>query len=117
MLPNITNVSMSIEERAANLAQELETISKRSEGQQLHIVTHSFCGIDSRAAISLMGAAKHVKSLTTVCTPHQGSRLIDNFNKHPDKYRLDMIEKNFEVLGMSVRNVKEFESYNIEAFN
>lgn len=48
---------MTIEQRAANLAQELEEISKNAGGQPVHLVTHSFCGIDARAAISLMGAS------------------------------------------------------------
>lgn len=64
-----------------------------------------------------MGAAEHVQSLTTVCAPHHGMRLVDNYNRYPERYRIDMVEKAFEVLGMSVRNVNEFTAKNLAAFN
>lgn len=64
-----------------------------------------------------MGAAKNVSTLTTICTPHNGLRLIDNLRKSPEKYSIEMVEKAFDVLGMSVKNVNEFTADNIKAFN
>jgi triacylglycerol esterase/lipase EstA (alpha/beta hydrolase family) len=60
---------MNIEERGARIAKMVEEISLR-EKKKVHLVTHSFCGIDCRAAIELLGASKYVDTLTTVCTPH-----------------------------------------------
>jgi triacylglycerol esterase/lipase EstA (alpha/beta hydrolase family) len=70
--------------------------------KRVHLVAHSFCGVDARAAISLYGAdAAVVKSLTTVSSPHQGSRLIDNCAKYPARFQIEMAEKAFEAVGLS----------------
>jgi len=69
MLPNVTNISMSIDERSALLAQEIKKISERYESK-VHVVAHSFTGVDARAAISLHNAHENVQSLSTICSPH-----------------------------------------------
>jgi len=45
--------------------------------EKCHLVTHSFTGIDARAAISMFDAHNNVSTLTTICTPHAGMSLID----------------------------------------
>lgn len=47
---------MTIEERGALIAKELNRISKANNNQKLHVIAHSFTGIDARAAISLSNA-------------------------------------------------------------
>jgi len=81
------------------------------------LVTHSFCGIDSRAAISLFGAGSAVRTLTTVCSPHHGMRLIDNGLKFPEKCPIELAEKAFEAVGLSQKSAQEFTSENISDFN
>lgn len=83
----------------------------------MHLVTHSFCGIDCRAAISLFGAGEFVKSLTTICSPHQGLKLIDTYKANLHKYEIEQVDKAFNVLGVSLKNVEEFTSQNIRDFN
>lgn len=68
-MPNITNISMDIEQRAQLLAQEIKKVSERHQSK-VHVVAHSFTGVDARAAISLHGASEHVTSLSTICSPH-----------------------------------------------
>jgi len=58
------------------LAKHLKRISWENKGQKVHVIAHSFTGIDARAAISMYGAT-NVQSLTTICTPHLGMKLID----------------------------------------
>ena len=69
LLPNITNISMDIEERGHLLAQEIEKVSNKYQSK-VHVISHSFTGVDARAAISMHGAGEHVQSLSTICTPH-----------------------------------------------
>lgn len=56
-MPNVVSPSATIEERAKQLANNLKTHSKVFKGERVHLVTHSFAGVDARAAISLFGAA------------------------------------------------------------
>ena len=83
----------------------------------MHVVAHSFTGVDARAAVSLFGGAACVQSLTTVCTPHRGMRLIDNCHKHPEKYVIENADKAFEAVGLSQKNAQEFTTRNMMDFN
>ena len=81
------------------------------------MVTHSFCGVDCRAAISLYGASKHVQSLSTVCTPHKGMKLIDDIVNKPIQGQVEYVDKAFEAVGMSQKNATEFSTLNMSDFN
>ena len=50
---------------------------------RVHLVTHSFAGVDARAAISMFDADQDVRSLTTLATPHLGLTLIQNIMDSP----------------------------------
>ena len=118
LLPNVTNVSMSIEQRGALLAQNLAQLSKHHGFKsQAHLVTHSFCGVDARAALSMYGASAHVRSLTTVCSPHRGMRLMDNYSTMPERFLIEDSEKAFEAVGVSQKAAQEFTTENIGDFN
>ena len=52
VLPNVVSNTYSIEERAECLARKVEQISKKHK-QRVHVVAHSFAGVDARCAISL----------------------------------------------------------------
>jgi hypothetical protein len=100
------------------LARELEEIQKSySKNTKLHVVAYSFAGVDARAAISMFGANKNVQSLTTVCSPHHGMKLIDNYHKDEGRYELSRLDKPLEILGLSLKNFEEFSSRNMRAFN
>ena len=116
-MPNITNLDTSIERRAQSLSKNVSNLMKELGCQKCHLVTHSFTGIDARAAISMFGAQNHVDSLTTICSPHQGMRLIDLANDEQWRGNLNNLERVFEILGITGRSVQEFTSHNIEAFN
>ena len=58
-----------------------------------------------------------MKTLTTVSSPHLGSRLIDNCAKYPNRFPLELSEKAIEAVGLSQKNVQEFTSENINDFN
>jgi triacylglycerol lipase len=62
-----------VEERAQKLAEELFNLGV----YQVNLICHSMGGLDARYAISQLGCAPKVASLTTIGTPHQGSPLAD----------------------------------------
>lgn len=64
----------SIEGNARQLEKRLEEILRREGGGKVNIIAHSKGGLEARYLISTLGMASCVASLTTLCTPHQGSR-------------------------------------------
>ena len=78
LLPNVTNMTSSIDSRGQSLAKSLSRLLDRIGVKQCHLAAHSFTGVDARAAISMYGLSERVESLTTVCSPHHGMKLIDN---------------------------------------
>lgn len=120
LLPNVTSVSMTIEQRGAQLAANLKelAIQEKFGNRRVHLLAHSFTGIDTRAALSLYGMdANLVRSLSTVSTPHLGMRLIDNHARWPDRFLIELSEKAFEAVGVSQQSAQEFTSGNIADFN
>ena len=75
-MPNVVSPVANIEERAKQLALNLSQKRKELKSGRFHLVTHSFAGIDARAAISMFGSSNDVRSLTTLATPHLGLTLI-----------------------------------------
>lgn len=100
------------------MAKYIQRLLEKTNNEKCHIATHSFGGIDARAAISMFGANKYVNSLTTICTPHHGMELLHAAEsvKHQGK-GLENLERVFEVLGITGRAAKEFYPHNIKAFN
>jgi triacylglycerol lipase len=65
----------SIKQRAYAL---LEQLDEKAAGRSVNIVAHSMGGLDARYLISNIRPSKfHVKSLTTIATPHRGSSAAD----------------------------------------
>ena len=68
----------------------------------MNIIAHSKGGLDSRYLISGLHMAPYVASLTTICTPHRGSMLVDLLMKLPDfLYRgiCGLMDRYFGMLG------------------
>lgn len=59
-MPNVVSPMATIEDRAKMLAKNLSNKKKLFENQRVHLVTHSFAGVDARAAISLYGSDQYV---------------------------------------------------------
>jgi triacylglycerol lipase len=71
----VTRVSpfAGVRHRAEQLAAQLAKI----DAEKVNIVAHSMGGLDARYAISRLGLAERVASLTTIGTPHYGTPLAD----------------------------------------
>ena len=65
----------------ATRAQRLAELVKALPDPRVNIVAHSMGGLDARYAISQLGLADKVASLTTIATPHLGTPLADVSSK------------------------------------
>lgn len=63
----------SVEARAEALAACVRALGAR----KVNLVAHSMGGLDARFAVSRLGLADRVASLTTIGTPHRGTPLAD----------------------------------------
>lgn len=73
-----------IETNGNHLAQKIRQITEETGAEKVNIIAHSKGGLDSRYAVSVLGAGDKVASLTTMSTPHHGSRTVDLLMKFPD---------------------------------
>lgn len=64
----------------ADRAEQLRDQIQRWTDEPINLVAHSMGGLDARYLISRLGLAKQVVSLTTIATPHHGSRVADWFD-------------------------------------
>lgn len=66
------------------LVGRIKEVLDETGAEKVNIIAHSKGGLDSRYAISQLGAAPMVASLTTVSTPHHGSKTVDKLMTLPE---------------------------------
>lgn len=117
--------ALSVEQSAEELAQRIKEIVETSGCGRVNIIAHSKGGLDSRYAISKLGCAPYVASLTTINTPHRGCLFAEYLlGSCPEKLR-NFIEntynKAFYRLGDDSPNfmaaVKSLTNSSCEQFN
>lgn len=64
----------SIPGNAQALRRRAEDILSETGSEKLNLLAHSKGGLEARYLISTLGFAPKAASLTTICTPHQGSK-------------------------------------------
>ncbi|MCM1567892.1 MAG: triacylglycerol lipase [Roseburia sp.] len=69
--------SRSVADSAQELKAEIQRILLETGAEKVNIIAHSKGGLDTRYAISVLGLAPCVASLTTINTPHRGCRFAD----------------------------------------
>ncbi|MGN0633682.1 MAG: esterase/lipase family protein [Oscillospiraceae bacterium] len=67
----------SVAECGREIAERIEQIVSETGCEKLNIIAHSKGGLDSRYAVSCLGADKYVASLTTINSPHRGCKFAD----------------------------------------
>lgn len=78
----------SVADCGREIAERIRRIIEESGCGKVNIIAHSKGGLDCRYAISKLGAANSVASLTTVNTPHRGCLFADYLLlKIPEKTR------------------------------
>ena len=60
LIPNIVSTNYTIEERAEQMARRVKKQSEKIGADKVHVVTHSFAGVDARAALRLYGMHEQV---------------------------------------------------------
>lgn len=74
----------TVEQNAGDILKVVQRVAEETGCGKVNIIAHSKGGLDSRYAISRLGAAPWVASLTTVCTPHRGCRFVDRACRLPE---------------------------------
>ncbi len=73
----------TIEDNAQALRMRIRNIIRETSAEKLNVISHSKGGMDMRYAICHLGINQYVASLTTINTPHNGSKSIDRVLKLP----------------------------------
>lgn len=74
----------SVENNGVHIKKRIEEILNETGAEKVNIIAHSKGGLDARYAISTLGMADKVASLTTISSPHNGSKTVDILMKCPD---------------------------------
>ena len=73
----------SVETNAASIAARIDEILESSCAEKVNIIAHSKGGLDARMAASSFGCGGKIASITTIATPHRGSKTIDMLFRLP----------------------------------
>lgn len=88
---------------AAELKVRIEAVLAETGAEKLNLIAHSKGGLDSRYAISRLGLAPYIASLTTINTPHRGcvfaQRLLETLPKGVLGWMERRYNEVFHVLG------------------
>lgn len=71
------------EENGKFLKQKIEEILRETGAEKVNVIAHSKGGLDMRYTISTLGMGQYIASLTTMSTPHNGSKTMDKLFKLP----------------------------------
>lgn len=67
----------STETNAAAIRDRIDAILLETGAERVHLIGHSKGGLDARMAASGWGCGEKIASITTICTPHRGSKTVD----------------------------------------
>jgi len=73
----------SISDNAAKLHERILSILKETGANKVHIIAHSKGGIDARAMASTFAMGDMIASISTISSPHHGSKTMDFVTKFP----------------------------------
>lgn len=73
-----------IETNGRHIAGRVEEILRETGAEKVNIIAHSKGGLDSRWAITKGALGDRVASLTTLASPHHGSKTVDFLLRFPD---------------------------------
>ena len=76
----------SIETNGQTIAKRINEIIGETGADKVNIIAHSKGGLDTRYAISTLHAGDKVASLTTINTPHNGSKTVDLLMRFPQPF-------------------------------
>ncbi len=74
----------AIETNAAKVAERIQEVLTETKSEKINIIAHSKGGLDVRAAICEYQLDDVIASVTTISTPHHGSKTVDALLRFPD---------------------------------
>ena len=74
----------TIADSAIFIKEVIDSVLLRTKAEKVNIIAHSRGGLDCRYLISSLGYSYKVASLTTISTPHRGSKCLDPLLAMPD---------------------------------
>ena len=86
----------STETNAHTLCERIDAILTKTGAKKVNIIAHSKGGLEARMAASSLGYADKIASITTVSTPHRGSKTFSIFLKAPRVF--------FSIAAVAVNN-------------
>jgi len=96
-------------------AQELADVVRAIPAKKVNVIAHSLGGLDVRYAITKLGLADRVATLTTIGTPHLGTPVADLGTKLSDLLRLKpLIGRVVPLDGFYDLTTKKLRSFNRE---
>lgn len=114
----------SIETNARQLAKRIDEILAKTHAPKVNVLAHSKGGLEMRYLISSMGYGDRIASLTTLATPHHGSKTLDRLAWLPDgllRFGCKVADLWFRLLGDrqpdTYRAIQLFLTKNAAAFN
>jgi len=73
----------STETNAREIVRRIDEILAETGARKVNLIAHSKGGLEARMAASSLGAGDRIASVTTVATPHHGSKTIDRLFAAP----------------------------------
>jgi triacylglycerol lipase len=74
----------TVEENAEVLRQSIKKVLAETGCEKVNLIAHSKGGLEARYLISSLGMEESIASLTTISTPHNGSKTMDIFYNTPN---------------------------------
>lgn len=74
----------TIEYNGGDIRRCIERVLAETGCEKVNIIAHSKGGLDARYAITALGMAERVASLTTISTPHRGCKFADRVTRLPE---------------------------------
>lgn len=92
--------------RGNELAPQIDQILANTGKDKVNVIAHSQGGLDTRYIISTLGYGDRIASLTTVSTPHRGTRIADGLLKSVPDWTDALINAAADVLGKSLFDIE-----------
>ncbi len=73
----------STDTNAREIVRRIDEILQATGAAKVNLIAHSKGGLEARMAASSLGAGNRIASVTTVATPHRGSKTIDRLFAAP----------------------------------
>ncbi len=114
----------TVENNADTVKKNISTVLDETGCEKVNLIAHSKGGLEARYLISTLGMAEKIASLTTIATPHKGSKTVDRFYNMPKPLFLFVaffVNLWFKILGDKEPDFftasRQFSTYYTNEFN